>query len=167
MYCWYLLCCKPKQDKRAVVLLENQKYEVFSPQYRKKNKKNTVIKPSLEPLFPGYIFIKLHSEASNWCAVRSTGGVRDFVRFGEYKATISDSVINQLKEDSERLSQLNINPPDLNPGDQIYISGGSLEGLEAIYKCKSGKDRVIVLLSIMENQREVEINNQFIEKKVS
>ena len=83
---WYLIRTKARQEQIAINNLHNQDYIVYCPRALI-NKKNVV-------LFPGYLFILLDENLQNWSPIKSTRGVKNFVRFGLAFAHIPDMVID-------------------------------------------------------------------------
>ncbi len=146
---WYLLRCKPRQDRYAAKLLENQEHKVYCPLIWVNKSKTLKLQNILEPLFPGYLFIRLDAQKVNWTAIRSTRGIRDFVRFGQEIAIVQNYIIKEIKD---RIENTQISPKkrlDLSPGDTVRVTEGCFEGLQAIYQYRSGKDRVMVLINFM------------------
>ncbi len=161
---WYLLRCKPHEDKRACNCLEDQGYTVYCP-YLWVNKSRTLEKKLVyEALFPGYIFINLDKVHSNWVAVRSTRGVRDLVRFGDHTPTVGDSVIASIMDQVKDLEQSSTAVCGLAKGDKVKVTSGSFEGLTAIYQQSSGKDRARVLIDFMGRQVETNVRKPFLSK---
>lgn len=159
---WYLLRCKPRQDKRAIGNLTSQGLTCYSPKIPV-NKSSSMIPISvLEPLFPGYIFIKLNQEA-NWTAIRSTRGVLSFIKFGIYPAVVPSEIIRKIVKDiNEKKSRtLDVKFP---LGASVRVVQGCFEGLEAIYKCKLGAERSIILIRMINKMTEVNIENTALEQ---
>ena len=40
-------------------------------------------------------------------------------------------------------------PTTPQPGDRVVIIGGALDGVEAIFSCRKGEDRVVLLISLI------------------
>jgi transcriptional antiterminator RfaH len=160
---WYLLRCKPKQDSRAAKLLEQQNYEVCCPLVWVNKSKTLTPRNALEPLFPGYIFIRINREHANWVAIRSTSGVRDFVRFGKKIAWVHSDVVDKIHVQAEILSNKPVIATDLLKGDEVFITEGCFQGLKAIYQCRSGKDRVSVLINVLGRLTEASIKSSALE----
>jgi len=161
---WYLLRCKSRQEKRAESHLVNQGYRCYGPNVSV-NKSRTII-PKLvsEPLFPGYLFISMDCAKGNWSAVRSTRGVLDFVRFGDCAAKVPVGLVELLKEKVPELEANLSSSIQLSKGDQVQILDGCFKGLNAVFSCDKGKDRVLVLINIVGASTEVQLEKSFLEK---
>ncbi|TWX72946.1 transcription/translation regulatory transformer protein RfaH [Colwellia sp. C1TZA3] len=162
---WFLLTSKSREEQRAFDNLTNQGLDVFLPKVAKIKKRQGVKSLALEPLFPNYLFIYLDQSEANFNAIRSTRGVGHFVRFGLNLATLSESLIQQIKQniagnDNKSLDDL----LSYQQGETVQVTQGPFKGLEAIYKTKDGLERCILLIKMLGQENEVIIENQAIEK---
>jgi transcriptional antiterminator RfaH len=149
---WYLIKTKPKQEKVAIINLENQNYLVYCP-LTKVHNKNVF-------LFTGYLFIQLDDKVQDWSPIRSTRGVSNFVRFGLSYAIISNTIIDFIKTNehvtTEKLKCLS----DFHPGDRVQITEGVFKNCIAIFNSFKSEERVILLMNLMGQQQKL-----YIEKK--
>lgn len=159
---WYLLHCKPRQELRAKVHIENQDYTTCLPMVKLKKTirgKRQVVE---EALFPGYLFIQVNMETANFNAIRSTRGVNSFVRFGGVPSTIPNAVV----EEFQRLEKLNSAPvATLDSGTKVEITEGPFAGLEAVYSMPKGDDRCLILLDMMGKQQQLVIDESKLRKR--
>src|SRR5690606_503175 len=80
----------PSRGKaRAEETLRRQHFECYRPQKHGKTE---------EPLFPGYLFIRLDRQLDNWYPIRSTRGVARVISFGGEPTPVRDELIEQLRE---------------------------------------------------------------------
>lgn len=149
---WYLLQAKPRQDAIAEENLRRQKYICYRPLCRVENNSTGRIIVREESLFPGYLFIRL-GEDDNWSPIRSTIGVKALVRFGECALPVPDSLIAALVDREKVDGVLNL----FEAGQKILIKDGAFAGLEAIFCCKIAKDRVLILLNILDRNQHVSV----------
>ena len=79
--CWYVAQVKPRREKLAISHLERQGFETYCPLVARS--KLTAKKPTLvrEPLFPGYVFVKLGTE-QRWRSINGAIGIIKLVTFG-------------------------------------------------------------------------------------
>jgi transcriptional antiterminator RfaH len=163
MKSWYLIYCKPQQERIARDNLERQGYVAYLPlaPVRRRRKGRTV--RIIDPIFPRYLFIYLSDQTDDWGPIRSTIGVSSLVRFGQVLAKVPDSLIEGLRvrEDSDGIQE--IPEGGFKFGDKVRIAEGIMEGFEAIFQCQKSKERVILLLKIAENTAKIEIESSQIE----
>ena len=145
---WYLIYTKPQQERVARDNLERQGYEVYLPMLKNKIKRGRSYHFRIDPLFPRYIFIQLSDQHDDWGPIRSTIGVTHLVKFGNIPAALPDELVDQLKrhESDEGVREATEKP--LEHGEKVHFIDGSMHGYEAIFQCKSGSDRVLVLMNI-------------------
>ncbi len=163
MKSWYLIYCKPQQERIARDNLERQGYVVYLPlaPVRRRRKGRTM--RIVDPIFPRYLFIYLSDQTDDWGPIRSTIGVSALVRFGQIPAKIPDNLIQGLRarEDSDGIQE--IPEQGFKPGDKVRIAEGIMEGFEAIFQSHKSHERVILLLKIAENTAKIEIEVHQIE----
>ncbi|MGC4010743.1 MAG: transcription/translation regulatory transformer protein RfaH [Pseudomonas sp.] len=143
---WYLVQCKPKQDLRALENLRRQGYECLLPLHKIERCQKGQWNVLEEPMFPGYLFINLDSLLDNWMPIRSTRGVCQIVRFGTEPAAVPEKIIWKLKQ------EYNAPKKALKPGDKITITWADTTGFEAVFLAKSGPERVLLLLNILNRE---------------
>lgn len=162
---WYLLRAKPRQHTRAIKNLVAMQHECFSPNITVTKYKNSVVGNYIEPLFPGYIFIRLGIDC-NWMAISSTRGVSKIVRFGPYPIKVSNEIIEAIKN---RLPQYEANLQDKNSlkkGDVVRIKGDHFIGIEGVFECDIGCFRSAILISYLEKMNELIVDNNLLEKVI-
>ncbi|WP_433786466.1 transcription/translation regulatory transformer protein RfaH [Pseudomonas frederiksbergensis] len=152
---WYLLQCKPRQDERAKINLLRQNYVIFCPQIVSQRWIHGSPHQSLEPLFPGYLFIQLGRD-DNWAPLRSTRGVSRIVDFNHGPAMVPDDVIEHLQERCYKPPEI-LAPHSLKPGEKLQITRGPLSTLEGIFLSMLGDERVMILLHFLNREQPVRI----------
>lgn len=156
MQAWYLLYCKRGQLERAQVHLERQAINCLTPMISLEKMvrgKRTLVN---EPLFPNYLFIEFDPEVIHTTTINATRGVSHFVRFGTQPATVSCSVIHQL---SVYPSDGITDSETPYPGDNVLITEGIFEGLQAIFTEPDGEMRSMLLLNMMNKQIAQSVKN--------
>ncbi|MGK9174410.1 transcription/translation regulatory transformer protein RfaH [Yokenella regensburgei] len=156
MQSWYLLYCKRGQLQRAQEHLQRQAVNCLTPMIALekivRGKRTTVS----EPLFPNYLFVEFDPEIIHTTTINATRGVSHFVRFGAHPALVPSTVIHQLSIYKPE----NVTDPETPyPGDQVIITEGALEGLQAIFKEPDGEARSMLLLNLLNKQVMQSIKN--------
>lgn len=155
---WYALRLKPREDGRAYENLLNQSYRIYQPRLfieKVTTRKRNVVE---EPLFPGYLFIRLNTWSDNWGPLRSTRGVIGMVRFGDQPATVREEVIHQIVERERALRRGGVQPM-FAAGQKVGFTEGPFEGLEAVFCEADGEKRAIVLLDFMQKQHRLAVKS--------
>ena len=146
---WYLVRSKPRLERVARDNLVRQGYRVFVPFLRIPISKRGARKARLDPMFPGYLFVHLLPHADNFAPIRSTLGVSKLVRFGAEYARVSEVIVEGIRAGVDHEDARDWIPTTPQPGDRVVIIGGALDGVEAIFSCRKGEDRVVLLISLI------------------
>ena len=158
MKSWYLVYCKPRQEGLAKVNLERQGYIIYLPLARQSRKRLGKRVFVIEPLFPRYLFIELDLHTDNWAPIRSTLGVTSVVRFGMEPAIVPAGLVDTIRarDDGEGVQLLPSS--DYRVGASVRIAEGPMSGYEGLFIAKSGHDRVVVLLDLINKQVRVTVD---------
>lgn len=152
---WYLVFSRPRQERIAKRNLERQGYESYLPlirRHRRREGRRIVVS---EPMFPRYLFIHLDTETDNWSPIRSTIGVNTLVSFGLKPAVVPAHLVDALmcRDCADGIQR--VPAADFKSGDRVRIGQGPLMGYEGIFLAKSSRERVTVLLKIVDTYRRV------------
>ena len=89
------------------------------------------------------------------------------ITFGDKLTEVPDSVVDFLKTkvDDHNVIKLKVIRPVFQKGDKLVIKQGVFQGKDATFLSMSGKERVRVLLSIMNQLMITDIPGQNVENK--
>ena len=162
---WVLIYTKARQEIIANENLQKQGFKTFLPLIAETNKNNTF--KSLVPVFPRYVFAQINLGLANWSSIKSSYGVNRIVMFGEKFTSIPDNIIDliQGKLNIEGIYKKNISRVDFQKGDSLTIKEGSFAGIDAIFLSNKSKDRVRLLLKLLNTTIISEINKSDIGHK--
>lgn len=154
---WYLIQTKPRQEARAEENLRRQSFDCYRPQKQRGPSDGK----AEEPLFPGYLFIRLDRQLDNWYPIRSTRGVARVVSFGGEPTPVRDELIEQLRQ---RLaaSASAAKKPSFQPGERVQLHGGSFNELEAIFVSADGDERSVILLNLLQREQKVRVPTRYL-----
>ena len=163
---WFLIYTKPHQEERAKENLENQGFETFLPMIAFEKIKQPKLY-SLKPMFPRYLFTQYNAENNNWVHVKSTRGVSHVISFGDKLTEVPNSVIDYLKSkvDDNDLFKLQSTRKIFQEGEELVIKQGVFQGKDATFLSMSSKERVRVLLSLMNQITIADLSEQNLERK--
>lgn len=153
---WYLIHTKPAGEREAQRQLERQDYRTYLPRLIQTVRRRGLSRVRISPLFPRYLFLHLDEGRQSLAPVHSTFGVAGIVRFGVRFATVSDAIVRQLREREDPQTGLhNLKPPRLRPGSLVRVTEGVFAGLEGVFEREEGAERVVVLLTLLGQERQV------------
>ena len=146
---WVLIYTKAKQEIKANKNLQNQGFKTFLPLIAQTNKNSKFLPPV--PLFPRYFFVQINLELDNWTLIKSSYGVSNIVMFSEKLTPIPFDIIKLIQDklDKSDIYKEKVSIVDYKKGDSISIKEGRLAGIDAIFLSKKSKDRVRILLKLL------------------
>jgi len=155
---WYCARTKPKHEHIAAANVRKRlNLEVFHPQLRIERATRRGVVRVIEPLFPGYIFVRCAIE-EKLNEIQRTNGISSLVHFGNRIPTVEDSVIGELQECFEAESPMALNDC-LAPGDEVLVGDGAFAGMRAfVLRVLPARQRVQVLLDILGGPTPVEVD---------
>jgi transcription antitermination factor NusG len=152
---WFALQVKTRFEQRCARILQSKGYEEFLPLYSCNSMGPRRDATEAEPLFPGYVFCKLSTNAKG--PVVTTPGVIRIVGHGGTPSSIDDDEIATIRAfvQSGRL----VYPwPYLELGQRVRVSSGPLRGAEGTLVRVKNADRLVVSLSLLRRSAAVEID---------
>jgi len=162
---WVLIYTKAKEEKKANENLQKQGFKTFLPLIAPTNK-NSEFK-SLVPVFPRYLFAQINFEMDNWISIKSSYGVSHIVMFSEKFTTVPDNVIQLIQDklDEDGIYKEEISSMEFKKGDELKIKEGHFAGINAIFLSNKSKDRVMLLLKLLNTTVSVEVTRSNIGRK--
>ena len=145
---WYLLSTKSRSEKTAYHNLNNQGHETFLPTSTHTNKP--------EPLFPGYIFVKPRL-GSSYVSIKSTRGVKKFIKFGDIFPSISQHLIEFLRTRIEHFETLAMHQKKYQKGQIVYVENGPFKNFEAVFDAYDQDQNVFILLKFLESTQRIKL----------
>ena len=156
---WYLAATKPRQELRAIENLTNQGIQAFCPLVKVerliRGKKQLIT----EALFSNYIFINIGTDNPLWSKVKSTRGVRDWVRFAGEVASVPNVLIEELIESNRNPNEQMV-IKRIEKGQNIRILSGPFVGLKGIFEREDGDARAMVLVEFLGKKTRLNLNNE-------
>jgi len=148
---WLVVTYKIKEIRRVESNLLNQKFDYYLPKITTKKINSN---PKVEVLFPGYIFV--NTSFKNYSALKYTMGIRNIIKFGDNISCISDEEIEAIQM-VEETSKIDPVASQIQIGQDVMITKGSLTGSIVKVCSLPSKERVGVLLSFLGSVRRVTI----------
>lgn len=149
---WWVVQTESQREHAVRVLLMRAKYETYIPRIKHRSR--------ISPLFPSYLFVRV---TNRWYPVRWTGHVVRVLMSGDAPAQLPEAVIASIrKRESGGFIRLPA-PPQLRKGQHVRVIRGSFEGLLAIHQGMGSRERVWVLLNLMNQQVAVELPSKDLE----
>jgi len=159
---WSVFLTKPRKEKIAVEYLSREGFDTYCPRVMSKNIRDQ----TGQPLFPGYLFIRLSPSMELTIAARCPGIFRPLI-FGNQVAFIEESIISGWKERESGKGFVKPEPrPAFQQGQKVRFSEGPFAGLDGeVLEDLPAKERVKVLLEHLGMSVAVEAGRYSVRKK--
>lgn len=153
---WVAVNTQAHRESIAVENLERQEFEVYFPRLLKRIRHARKADNVLRPMFPGYLFVKVHSNLQHWRPIKSTIGVRTVVSCGNQPSILSDTFIASLK--AREIDGAIVRPDSpYQIGQQICLAGGPFDGLIGTIIEMDQKERLTVLMDLLNGRVKVNV----------
>jgi transcriptional antiterminator RfaH len=153
---WVAVNTHPHKEAFAVENLQRQKFLAYCPLIRRRITHARRSQDVLRPLFPSYIFVRVDAATQNWRSISSTFGVRTLICCGARLSYLGDDFIRSLQ--AREIDGAIIRPE--NPytvGQEVRVSGGAFDGLVATIIEMDEKDRLVVLMNLLNRPVKVKL----------
>ena len=154
---WAVVNTHPQKEHLALLHLKRQQFIGYCPRIRRRIRHARRSKDVLRPLFPGYLFVKLDPDRNKWRPILSTIGVRTLICKGERPSILPRGFVEELMQ-REREGVVVAPESSYQPGQAVRFAGGPFDGLIASVLSVSEKERLWVLLQLLQGQIRVQVH---------
>jgi transcription antitermination factor NusG len=152
---WYALQVMPRRENKALLLLNCKGYESCLPTNQVRRTWSDRVKVLEQPLFPGYVFCRIHEAAFG--LVLTTPGLGRFVTVGGIPCPISDDEICSLARVSK--SGLPALPhPYFRVNQKVKVVSGLFAGLVGAVLRVENQRRLVVSVDAIERSFSIAID---------
>ncbi len=156
---WIVVNCLPHKESVALEHLGRQAFTCYCPMIRRQVRHARRTYESVRPLFPSYVFVSLDFGRQSWRSLLSTRGVRGIVSCGEAPSTLRSDIIEQLRA-REIDGAITRPTAPFRIGQRVSIVRGALDGLVATIVDLDEKDRIVVLLDLLNRPVRVSVKSE-------
>jgi transcriptional antiterminator RfaH len=147
---WYVLKTKPRAERHAASILESRQIGVYLPLLKRQR--------SFEPLFPGYLFLRMDCQTDDYLRSRSAPGVSYILNADGIPTPVPDDLIEAIRR---RLGEENsLSPAErFKQGERVIVTSGPFRDIEAIFdRALTPHGRCQVLLQILGRITRVQVD---------
>ncbi|WP_212003971.1 UpxY family transcription antiterminator [Chitinophaga sp. HK235] len=145
---WYLLYTKPKHERKVAEQLDRKNISLYLPMMKVARKWHDRTKIIDMPMFPSYIFVKLHNLEDYFYALHCDGTVR-YVTDCKSSARVREEVIENLRLVVDRGIDIEVYPDNFNAGQRCMINEGIFGGIECEVVEYKNEQKVIVRIDLL------------------
>jgi transcription antitermination factor NusG len=159
---WFAVYTRSNFEKKVAFQLQEKYIQVFLPLLSRKHKWSDRQRLIDEPLFRGYVFVRIPMTQEVRVAVLSTMGVIRFVGAGSLGTPIPSSEIHALRTMLAERIPLQLRSY-LEIGQRVRIRGGCLDGIEGILTAVNGDESLVVSVQSIQKSVAMRISGFAIE----
>ena len=154
---WIVVNSQPHREQIALENLARQAFDSYCPMVRTRVRHARRTQEVLRPLFPGYLFVRVNADLQRWRPILSTYGVRTLVRCGDRPSFLDDRFVEGLQ--AREIDGAIVRPTSpYEPGQRVKMAGGAFDGLIATILEMDEKDRLVVLMDLLNRQTRVRVD---------
>jgi transcriptional antiterminator NusG len=157
---WYVVRVKANAERKVAQSLTNRGVDIFLPLHKRPSKRKSVGLIDI-PLFPGYVFARFALPGSQ--VVLTCDGVVHILCRGSVPEPVDRDEMHSLLVLSRTVPS--ITPlPSFATGQKVRITEGPLADVEGIVLPDSGRQRLIVSVSLLRRSVFAEIDREWLEE---
>ena len=145
---WFILQFKPNAHHKAQKNLNQQGFETFLPLEDITSRKASRFINTVQPLFPGYMFITFNRAGSGWHKINNTYGVSRLVTFNSILKSVPTSFICDLIDRCDVSGKLHP-AMQLKEGDQVKVLNGPFTNFIATVETLEAEKRIRILMDLL------------------
>jgi transcription antitermination factor NusG len=127
---WYVVNTRPRWEKKISTFLDNKGFEYYCPLNKVTKQWSDRKKIVNEPLFKGYIFVKL--EEAEKFKILDIDGILNFIYWIGKPAIVRDSEIENIRKYLCEFEDVEIGEIKLEKGQEVIIKQGVLMDYKGI-----------------------------------
>ena len=143
---WYVIYTRPRWEKKVASLLQAKAIEHYCPLNRVMKQWSDRKKIVFEPLFKGYIFVKV-KESLKW-DIKAVEGVINFVYWLGKPAEVKEDEINTIKKFLQEFDSVEIKNKDLIISTKVLVKQGVLMNFRGIVVQLKGNKAIVNIESM-------------------
>jgi transcription antitermination factor NusG len=159
---WFAVHTRARFEKRVASEFCAKEIEHFLPLLSVMHKWSDRSQLVHQPLFPGYVFVRLLASQDALITVLRTGGVMSFVGIRGIGTPIPEGEIQALQTVLQDRVPFQMHP-FLNVGQFVRIRGGCLDGIEGILTAIHGKETLVISVRLIQKSIALQIRGYQVE----
>jgi transcription antitermination factor NusG len=159
---WYAVQTLPRHEKAVVGHLQTENIDCFVPLTLRVHKWSDRDRSVSLPIFPGYAFVRLNDYRGERLRVLRRPGVVRFVGNSQGAIPLREYEIEHIRQLRE--NKIHCEPhPYLQAGQKVRIRNGALRGVEGILLLETGKDSLVLSISLIQRSLSIRIEGYDVE----
>jgi len=159
---WYAVQTTPRHEAKVSGELTAKGIDCFLPTVSRLRQWSDRKKMVVEPLFAGYLFLRLVPSAATRIPVLRTKGVVALVGSRGAGTPIPEAEINSIRRVLESRAAFSLHP-FVDVGQRVRIRGGALDGVEGILQARNRDQSLVVSVELIQRSIAVTLSGYSIE----
>jgi transcriptional antiterminator NusG len=155
--CWYAVQTMPRHEKKVSVELAGKDIHCFLPTVLQARQWSDRKKVIVEPLFAGYVFVRINADSEARISLLRTKGVVGLVGTRGIPVPIPEPEITAIQAVLESRTPYRAHGY-LIIGQRVRIRGGALDGLEGILQEVKGDQSLVISIELIHRSLAVTIS---------
>jgi transcription antitermination factor NusG len=127
---WYVVYTRPRWEKKIAKILTEKGVENYCPLNKVLKKWSDRKKIVLEPIFKGYVFVKVEEE-KKWELTR-IDGILNYLHWLGKPAKVRDEEIDTIRRFLQEFSNVEVTEYDMAVNSKVVVQGGFFMNYEGI-----------------------------------
>jgi transcription antitermination factor NusG len=144
---WYAATTLPRQEMVAAENLKAQSFEFLLPRLRVTKRHARKVVQAIDPLFPGYIFVRMDPAVTAWRSINGTRGIGHLVMSGDRPVPARPGVVETIIESIGPDGTVKFIDP-IQPGAHVRLVSGPFADVLGEVISLDGRGRVNLMLSL-------------------
>ncbi len=156
---WYVVKVRPHKESYIQMQLAScAGIDTYCPQMKTPKKYLRRGQSQVEPVFPGYVFVRLNP-STQVLHLRRLHGYNALISFDGRPATVPDQLIRDFRrKEGNRGYIVNRPPKTLRANDQVRVLEGAFRGQVGWFvRYQGGAERICLLMAFMNSKTQLEI----------
>jgi transcription antitermination factor NusG len=160
---WYAVQAQPRRERVALRHLGNQGFATFCPMGWRTKRVGRHSVSSLDPFFPGYVFVSMNLDRQPWRSINGTIGVARIVCLGHARPQpLPEGLVERFEALSDpENGQLKFRE-NLSQGDAVRVMGGPFDQLCGTLETAGNLERVTILLEVLSKETRVQLGRNLL-----
>lgn len=144
---WFAASTLPRQEMMAAENLKAQSFEFLLPRLRVTKRHARKVVHAIDPLFPGYIFIRMNPAVTAWRSINGTRGIGHLVMSGDRPVPARAGVVETIIESIGPDGIVKFTDP-IQPGARVRLMSGPFADVLGEVISLDSRGRVNLMLSL-------------------
>ncbi|MCE1273569.1 MAG: UpxY family transcription antiterminator [Chlorobiaceae bacterium] len=158
---WYAVYVRSRQEKAVFRQLQENEVNSFLPLIETVRKWSDRKKKVLEPLFRGYVFVRINHHKEH-VKVLDVDGVVRFIGIGRHPSVIAERDIDWLRRLVREPDAINRTVMSIPPGKKVKVLAGPFKDFEGVVVKEGRDERLVVFFDSIMQGVEITIQPEFL-----